>query len=191
MKKLYEENDIIAIADALRTKLPVKPKNLFYIGSSLDEYFYVTNDGKRISSYSVSETKIQGTFTKDSFTSTYYNDSSWGWIAKFVDLPKNTDVTWSGYVSQVARVFGSNSNEVGTSGTQLLVLSAGWSSPKTFNTGDYEYYWICFYPPKGKDFRNIQLEVGPATEYENPLDAKLTFKVSEMADAIMSIKKGD
>lgn len=143
-------------------------KNLFDIGSSLDnDYFLTSSNGLNVTSDVVSS-RITGSISNNTITISNYDTTGWRWLSKWVKLEKNTD-----YELQAVRgpsgvkIVGFSSNQSGAAGTQVAVVAANTTTPKSFNSGDYEYYAISIYPVgSGQQVSNIQVELGStATAY--------------------------
>lgn len=143
-------------------------KNLFDLGNSLINYFATSTNGTKINKSVNIEDYVSATFTENSITITNYNNSGYRWLSKQITLNKNTDYTISGQNSNIIKILGFSSLEEGSIGTQLSYIdNQNLKPPKTFNSGDYEYYVISMYPPTSTTIENLQIEEGTvATEGE-------------------------
>lgn len=158
-----------------RQVVSVTGKNLFDIGSSINDYFASDANGGRICTNPNDMSFVEANFAGSSFTVTSYNTSGWRWMSKWVELSKNTDYRIStSKATGAIKVVGFNSKEAGTGGTVLSTLS----DEQTFNSGDYEFYAVSIYPHSaGATFSNIQIELGstatqfvPYSKHTYPLD---------------------
>jgi hypothetical protein len=151
-------------------------KNLFDIGTSLDDWFQTSTNGTKIGSATV--TIATGTISNNKLTIDSYNTSGWNWISKWITLGKNTDYIISGTNDTSITVVGFTSNKLQSTGTGIVSKSSS-ESTKTFNSGDYAYYCLSMYPSgTGKYIENIQIETGnQATPYE-PYHTPITYPIS-------------
>lgn len=136
----------------------VAGRNKFDIGTSLDDYFQTSTNGTKIGNTSVNV--ATATISNNKLTIDSYNTSGYNWISKWLNLSKNTEYTISGTNDSAIKIVGFNSNELQTTGTEIVTKNTSDTS-KTFNSGDYKYYCLSFYPSSvGKYFENIQIEQG-------------------------------
>lgn len=160
------------IADSAYPLLVMKyspvSKNMFDLGNSLDSYFATSINGTKINTSVNIEDYVSATFTENSIKITNYNNNGYRWLSKQINLKKNTTYTISGQNSNIVKVLGFSSLEEGTVGTQLVYIdNRNLKPPKTFNSGDYEYYVVSMYPPTNTTISNLQIEEGSnATQYE-------------------------
>ena len=159
----------LAYWTGLTKDYPVKNvgKNVFNIGKSLNEWFQTKHDGVDINSYDI--TRTTATISGEKLTIDSYDATGWTWISKWVRLEKNMGYVISGKNTQAIRIVGFKSKEVFAEGTLIKTKSkAPDGGTTTFNTGDYDYYAISFYPSGANDyFEDIQIEQGStATAYE-------------------------
>jgi len=137
-------------------------KNLFDIGTDLTSWFATNNNGVRIQS---TIDRATATISNNKLTIDSYNNAGYTWISKWIKLNKNTNYIISGNPTQTFKVLGVNSQLTGTDGTLITFISS--TTPQTFNSGNYEYWFVSFYPGgTGNYFENLQIEVGnEATTY--------------------------
>lgn len=136
----------------------VRGKNRFDIGTSLDDYFQTSTNGTKIGNTSVNV--ATATISNNKLTIDSYNTSGYNWISKWLNLEKNTNYVISGTNDSAIKIVGFTSNELQTTGTEIITKNTSDVS-KTFNSGDYKYYCLSFYPSAtGKYFENIQIEEG-------------------------------
>jgi hypothetical protein len=140
-------------------------KNLFDIGTDLTSYFQTFQNGLVINATSINRTTA--TINGNKLTINSYDTTGWTWISKWVNLDKNTTYTISGKNTQAIKVVGFNSQELSTTGTLIETKSSSTQSI-SFNSGDYNYYCISFYPSASNEyFENILIEQNnQATSYE-------------------------
>ena len=136
-------------------------RNLFDLGTSLDDYFLTLIDGTKINTSLKVSDYVTATFTKNGISISNYNNSVYPWLSKIITLEKNTDYIISGIVSNGVKILGFPSLENGTIGTQISYIdNANLKPPKTFNSGNYAYYVISMYPPTNAYFEELQIEPG-------------------------------
>lgn len=157
------------LRDAYVSQIKSVGKNLFDIGTDKSGYFTTQNNGAYIAtSKGEIANNIDISFINNSIVVNSYPVPPYNWLGKFIELTPNTDYTISAENNfGGARIYGANSNIIGTTGTQLYLFSSD-SIQGTFNSGNYKYYWISFYPGEaGAKLENCQIEIGTeATEYE-------------------------
>ena len=125
--------------------------NLFGVGNSLDEWFAATNDGKLPTSYLASDT-ITGTVDKDtnSIVITAYNNTGYRWGCKKINLKKNTRYTFSRTSCDgTIQLFGKNNAD------DRAVVISGLSNGGTVNSGDYDWWYVGFYPTRSGGYFSI------------------------------------
>ena len=140
-------------------------KNLFDIGSTLNDWIQTSNNGLTINSYTVGRTTA--TISGSTLTINSYDNTGYTWISKWLNLEKNTDYIISGTNDNDIKIVGFNSNALNTVGTLIKTKTASQST-QTFNSGNYEYYCLSFYPSaENKKFTNIMINEGTtALPYE-------------------------
>lgn len=133
------------------TRAGLGAHNLFGVGNSLDEWFAATNDGKLPTSYLASET-ITGTVDKDtnSIVITNYNNTGYRWGCKKINLKKNTSYTFSRTSCDgTIQLFGKNNAD------DRAVVISGLSNGGTVNSGDYDWWYVGFYPTRSGGYFSI------------------------------------
>ena len=145
-------------------------KNLFDIGTDLTtDYFITTSNGKYINTTISVSSRFTGSITNNSIVITNTITTNYPWLSKFIKLEKNTQYTIqlqsSSALSPTPIICGANSNTQGTTGTQLGSLS---NNVLTFNSGEYDYYWLAIYfGANSNTISNIQIEKrNSSTSYE-------------------------
>ena len=159
----------LAYWTGLTKNYPVKGvgKNLFDIGTSLRDWFQTFHNGVDINSLDVY--RATATIENNKLVIDSYDNTGWTWLSRWVSLEKNTEYVISGKNTQVIRIVGFNSKELFAKGTLIKIKNAALDGgTTTFNTGDYNYYAISFYPNGVSDyFEDIQIEKGSSgTAYE-------------------------
>lgn len=141
-------------------------KNLFDIGTSLTDWFQTGNNGITVNNMTINRTTA--TISGNTLIVNSYDTTGYTWISKWLTLNKNTDYIISGVNDNDIKIVGFSSTDLNTVGT-LITTKTNSNTTKTFNSGDYNYYCLSFYPgTAGKRFENVQIESGSiATEY-NP-----------------------
>lgn len=164
--KVYRKNEQLDYPE-IEMKYNPESKNLFDLGDSLNNYFATSTNGTKINTSVNIEDYVSATFTENSITITKYNNSGYRWLSKQINLKKNTTYTISGQNSNIVKVLGFSSLEEGTISIQLAYIdNQNLTPPKSFNSGNYEFYVISMYPPTNTTISNLQIEEGPiATEY--------------------------
>lgn len=135
----------------IATRAMLSAHNLFGVGNSLDEWFAATNDGKLPTSYLASET-ITGTVDKDtnSIVITAYNNTGYRWGCKKINLKKNTSYTFSRTSCDgTIQLFGKNNAD------DRAVVISGLSNGGTVNSGDYDWWYVGFYPTRSGGYFSI------------------------------------
>ena len=127
--------------------------NYFDIGNSLEGYTKTTVNGTKISDTSTSF--VTALFENYKVTFSNYQSTGYPWISKFIKLPRNTDLILKGNTNSDFKIVGFNSNERDTIGTQLTLINAQ-NTESEFNSGNYNYYMMSFYPDN-KFFENIEI----------------------------------
>jgi hypothetical protein len=157
-------------AESGNSKINLFKKNIFDIGTDVSGYFSSnTNGSKIITSVGTVSKNIDLSFSNDSILVNNYNVTGYYWLSKFVELTPNTDYTLSASNNMGGvRIYGADSNAANTVGTQIGNMYDNYTEV-TFNSGEYKYYWISFFPKEaGQKLEKCQLEVGiKATEYES------------------------
>lgn len=143
-------------------------KNLFDLGSNLDNYFVTVGTGTQV--YTDNDKSfVTATFSDNKVTFTNYVTTNWRWVSKVVPLEKNTTYTISGDWTSSLRIVGFNSLTSGATGTLIKQINpdAGQYPPATFDSGSYNYVVVSLYPgTDSKYFDSIQIEKGSvATSY--------------------------
>lgn len=139
-------------------------KNLLNLESeitSTNGYFRTKNNGMTVGNDDLSF--MTATISGNTITFNSYNQSGWNWVAKWIQLEKNTEYVLSATSSQLSgwHICGCNSKEVGTAGTKISNDLNTTTIARKFNSGDYEYYYITFYPTgAGMTIENLQIEKG-------------------------------
>lgn len=144
-------------------------KNLFDMGSSLNDYFRTVANGTKLD-YNGSMAFTTATFSESSITFDAYTPGNvYPWTSKWVKLEKNTDYTISIETDgPQLRVCGFSSMDDGTTGAYIANAYVNASTKtSSFNSGNYDYYLVSIYPSAGgKTISNIQIEKGStATDY--------------------------
>jgi len=115
-------------------------KNLLDLGANLSDWFVTMDNGVSIRPLRPSSEIATGTVNglTGSITITQYNTSGYPWMAKWLDLKKNTDY----YISSTStvKICGGNTKDNNTTYTQITY------SNNVFNTGNYDYWYITIYP---------------------------------------------
>ena len=165
--KVYRKNEQLDYPE-IEMKYNPESKNLFDLGDSLNNYFATSTNGTKINTSVNIEDYVSATFTENSITITKYNNSGYRWLSKQINLKKNTTYTISGQNSNIVKVLGFSSLEEGTIGIQLAYIdNQNLTPPKTFYSGNYEFYVISMYPPTNTTISNLQIEEGSnATQYD-------------------------
>lgn len=135
----------------IATRAMLSAHNLFGVGNSLDEWFAATNDGKLPTSYLASET-ITGTVDKDtnSIVITAYNNTGYRWGCKKINLKKNTSYIFSRTSCDgTIQLFGKNNAD------DRAVVISGLSNGGTVNSGDYDWWYVGFYPTRSGGYFSI------------------------------------
>lgn len=142
-------------------------KNLFDLGNSTDGYIVTRDNGTTIHSDN-DKSFVDVDFSNNTFTPTRYTTTGWRWLSKQVQLKPNTDYTLGGDMYGYIRVIGLSSLAANTVGTVLCSsASPNETLPKSFNSGQYAYYLLGFYPGVSDYYKDIQIEEGStATAFE-------------------------
>ena len=139
-------------------------KNLFDIGTSLNDWFQTGNVGLTINNTTINRTTA--TITDNTLTIDTYNNSGYTWISKWLYLQPNTDYIISGTNDNDLKIVGFSSSALNTVGTGITTKTSS-NTTKTFNSGNYNYYCLSFYPgTSGKKIQNIMIAKGTDTTYE-------------------------
>ena len=157
--------------------------NLFGVGD-FSEWFAAGSDGKAPLEFPASAT-ITATTDKDtnSIIVTNYNTSGYRWGCKKVNLKKNTRYVFSfASINGTMRLFGKN--DADAQGTLIANL------PATVNTGDYDTYYVGFYPTVGGGYFSatnllVRLETDADTTYQPyaKTNQQLTAEINELEKA--------
>ena len=167
------------LTDEVTTRAALGAHNLFGVGNSLDEWFAATNDGKLPTNYLASDT-ITGTVNKDtnSVVITAYNTSGYRWGCKKINLKKNTRYTFSRTsCSGTIQLFGKNNAD------DRAVVISGLSNGGTINSGDYDWWYVGFYPTRSGGYFSItDLLVRLETDADSTFQpyAKTNVELTEM-----------
>ena len=161
-------------------------KNHFDIGKTSD-YFSTIGDGGIIRTDLPVNDTTTFNITNNTINIESYNNSGYRWISKWLKLAPNTDYTLSAeYINGLISIVGLNSNENTTVGNFLVNKSqiSGTKIAISFNSGNYKYYMISFYPSSnGVRFEKIQIEAGiTVTPYES-----YKLNTLEIPDAIKDL----
>ena len=144
-------------------------KNTFNINETVEEnYFTTIMNGLKVSNPdSIFSSIVDFTVNNNSIVINSYKTDGFPWLSKWITLNKNTMYTISGIIGSAVKVCGINSKELGSTAVELGVCQSGNTS-FTFNSGDYDYYYITMYPHSaGTEYSNLQIEEGTeATSYE-------------------------
>lgn len=142
-------------------------KNLFDLGNSTDGYIVTRDNGTTIHSDN-DKSFVDVDFSNNTLTPTRYTTTGWRWLSKQVQLKPNTDYTLGGDMYGYIRVIGLSSLDANTVGTVLCSsASPNETLPKSFNSGQYAYYLLGFYPGVSDYYKDIQIEEGStATAFE-------------------------
>ena len=134
-------------------------KNYYDVGKSINDYFVTAGSkGATITQYNASN-YVECDIIEGIMNIETYNTSGWNWIAKWLKINKNTNYTISLNKSTTSlTVLGFNSVETGITGDVIAELGST-NSKTTFNSGNYEYYAVSFYPRAGLEIA-IQVEAG-------------------------------
>lgn len=133
------------------TRAALGAHNLFGVGNSLNEWFAAMNDGKLPTNYLASDT-ITGTVNKDtnSIVITAYNNTGYRWGCKKINLKKNTRYTFSRTSCDgTIQLFGKNNAD------DRAVVITGLSNGGTVNSGDYDWWYVGFYPTRSGGYFSI------------------------------------
>ena len=134
-------------------------KNLYNAGKSIDDYFVTAGaKGNTITQYEAKD-YVTCKIDKGVMTVEKYNTSGYNWIAKWIEIDKNADYTISLDKSATSvSVVGFSTKENKTEGVIIAEL-IGSKKEVSFNSGDYAYYAVSFYPNQGLEIA-IQIEKG-------------------------------
>ena len=162
-------------------------KNLFDLGSNLDNYFVTISTGTKV--YTDNDKSfVTATFSGNKVTFTDYVTTNWRWLSKVVPLEKNTTYTISGDWTSSLRIVGFDSLASGATGTLIRQINpdAGQYPPATFDSGSYKYVVVSLFPGEGsKYFDSIQIEKGStATTYAPYLTPIELCKIGTYQDYI-------
>ena len=154
-------------------------KNYYDVGKSINDYFVTAGSkGATITQYNASN-YVECDIIEGIMNIETYNTSGWNWIAKWLKINKNTNYTISLNKSTTSlTVLGFNSVETGITGDVIAELGST-NSKTTFNSGNYEYYAVSFYPPAGLEIA-IQVEAG---------DLNTNFEEHQEQSYILDIQK--
>lgn len=154
-------------------------KNYYDVGKSINDYFVTAGSkGATITQYNASN-YVECDIIEGIMNIETYNTSAWNWIAKWLKINKNTNYTISLNKSTTSlTVLGFNSVETGITGDVIAELGST-NSKTTFNSGNYEYYAVSFYPPAGLEIA-IQVEAG---------DLNTNFEEYQEQSYILDIQK--
>lgn len=154
-------------------------KNYYDVGKSINDYFVTAGSkGATITQYNASN-YVECDIIEGIMNIETYNTSGWNWIAKWLKINKNTNYTISLNKSTTSlTVLGFNSVETGITGDVIAEL-VSTNSKTTFNSGNYEYYAVSFYPRAGLEIA-IQVEAG---------DLNTNFEEYQEQSYILDIQK--
>ena len=141
-------------------------KNLYNAGKTIDDYFITSGaKGNVITQYKAKD-YVTCKIDKGVMTIEKYNTSGYNWVAKWIEIEKNTEYTISLDKSLTSvSVLGFSTKENKTEGVIIAELNAS-KKEVNFNSGDYAFYAVSFYPKQGLEIA-IQIEEGKQkTEFE-------------------------
>lgn len=141
-------------------------KNLYNAGKTIDDYFVTSGaKGNVITQYKAKDYVICK-IDKGVMTIEKYNNSGYNWITKWIEIEKNTEYTISLDKSLTSvSVLGFSTKENKMEGVIIAELNAS-KKEVNFNSGDYAFYAVSFYPKQGLEIA-IQVEEGKQkTEFE-------------------------
>ena len=142
-------------------------KNLFDAGSNISDYFVTAGaQGKVITQYNAGD-YVTCNIEAGIMYILSYNTNGYNWLAKWLDIDKNTNYTVSlARDATSLTVLGFTSQESGTEGTVIAELTTS-TTFAIFNSGDYDYYAVSFYPKAANTEIAIQVEKGTEkTDFE-------------------------
>ena len=141
-------------------------KNLYNAGKTIDDYFVTSGaKGNVITQYKAKD-YVTCKIDKGVMIIEKYNTSGYNWVAKWIEIEKNTEYTISLDKSLTSvSVLGFSTKENKTEGVIIAELNAS-KKEANFNSGDYAFYAVSFYPKQGLEIA-IQIEEGKQkTEFE-------------------------
>lgn len=142
-------------------------KNLFDAGSNISDYFVTAGtQGKVITQYNAGD-YVTCNIEAGIMYILSYNTNGYNWLAKWLNIDKNTNYTVSLAKDTTGlTVLGFASQESGAEGTVIAELTSN-STFITFNSGEYAYYAVSFYPKAADTKIAIQVEKGTEkTDFE-------------------------
>lgn len=134
-------------------------KNVYNAGKTINDYFVMSGaKGNTITQYTA-KNYVTCKIDKGVMTVEKYNTSGYNWISKWIEIDRNTDYTISldKSITNVS-VVGFSTKENKTEGVIIAELISS-KKDVSFNSGDYAYYAVSFYPKQGLEIA-IQIEKG-------------------------------
>lgn len=133
-------------------------KNWFDVGNSINDWIATNMDGAKISSSSISS-KVTATISRatGSVKVTNYDTTNWLWMSKELKFQKNTSYKLRNISGIPMKIFGFNSLDAYTIGTQIVPTDG------VYNSGDYDY-WITSFFPNNLQFENAMIVLATETD---------------------------
>ena len=139
----------------------IQNKNYFDLGTNTDEWSAFRDNGSKLIKLVGIPDTVKMTIEKDKLIIDNYDTSNFYWIGKRIFLKKNYDYTVNYKHSLPWEIYGFDSLNVNAVGSKINV------SEKSFNSSNYNYYFIVFYPKEtGEYLENYQIiENGEDSSY--------------------------
>lgn len=130
----------------------IQNKNYFDLGTNTDEWSTFRDNGSKLMKLVGIPDTVKMTIGKDKLTIDNYDTSNFYWIGKRIFLKKDYDYIVNYKHSLPWEIYGFDSLNVNAVGSKINV------SEKSFNSSNYNYYFIVFYPKEtGEYLENYQI----------------------------------
>lgn len=124
----------------------IRNKNHFDIGSNNNEWSSFSDNGSKLTNLFGIPSTVDMTILNDKVSIDRYDTQNYMWIGKRIFIEKNTDYIITRKHSLPMEIRGFNNLNINSVGTKITV------SNQEFNSGDFPYYFVVFYPKESGEY---------------------------------------
>lgn len=139
-----KKRDIFIPYGVIQTK--IKNKNHFDIGSNNNEWSSFSDNGSKLTNLCGIPSTVDMTILNDKVSIDRYDTKNYMWIGKRIFIEKNTDYIITRKHSLPMEIRGFYTLNINSAGTKITV------SNQEFNSGDFPYYFVVFYPKESGEY---------------------------------------
>lgn len=124
----------------------IRNKNHFDIGSNNNEWSSFSDNGSKLTNLFGIPSTVDMTILNDKVSIDRYDTKNYMWIGKRIFIEKNTDYIITRKHSLPMEIRGFYTLNINSAGTKITV------SNQEFNSGDFPYYFVVFYPKESGEY---------------------------------------